>query len=445
MEMSKDTEEPGLQSGKSGIRKGLRCQVCTGCGLCPGVSGQDQAPGKLHILAELSGGVHRPLPAGKRLAVADIGTTTIAMLLYGADGAVQERFLAVNPQTEYGADVISRIRAAEEKSAADRMREQVRGVLESGLARFLRCLDAGEELLLVLAANTTESYLLMGWDTSELGRAPFRVSHTEAVRRSLSGVESFLFPPLSSFVGGDIVADLYGCGMAEREELTLLVDLGTNGELVLGNRKRRIACSTAAGPAFEGGANRGIWGADMVSVTAALLREGILDETGLLAGAYFETGVRAGNVCVTQQAVRAIQLAKAAVAAGIGILLEKYGAEEKDVERVILAGGFGYYLNPADAARIGLLPEALAKKAAAGGNLVLAGAKRAGETLLRGDAGNGQENTLGEGRLLRELAELKKDTETLNLAAEEEFASRYLAAMGFPPGAQNAEMPFGEA
>lgn len=424
-------EEAGVQSGKGGMRKGLRCQVCTGCGLCPGVTGQGTASGKLHILAELPGGARRPLPEGKRLAVADIGTTTIAMLLYGADGAVQERLLAVNPQTLYGADVISRIRAAEEKSAAYRMREQVRSVLESGLERFLRYMGTEEELLLVLAANTTESYLLMGWDTSELGRAPFRVSHTEAVRIRLSGVEGFLFPPLSAFVGGDIVADLYGCGMAEREELTLLVDLGTNGEIVLGNKDRRIACSTAAGPAFEGGVNRGIWGADMVSVTAALLREGILDETGLLAGRYFETGIRVGNVCVTQQAVRAIQLAKAAIAAGIGILLEKYGAEEKDVERVILAGGFGYYLNPADAARIGLLPEALAKKAAAGGNLVLAGAKRAGEILLCGEAGNGQRNASGEGRLLRELSELKKDTETISLAEEEAFAARYLGKMGF--------------
>lgn len=428
-------EESGLQSGKSGIRKGLRCQVCTGCGLCPGVTGQDTASGKLHILAELPGGARHPLPEGKRLAVADIGTTTIAMLLYGADGAVQERFLAVNPQTLYGADVISRIRAAEEKSAADRMREQVRSVLESGLERFLRHLGTEEELLLVLAANTTESYLLMGWDTSGLGRAPFRVAHKEAVRTAIGGVPAFLFPCLSAFVGGDIVADLYGCGMAEREELTLLVDLGTNGEIVLGNKDRRIACSTAAGPAFEGGVSKGIWGADMVKLLALLRRKGLLTADGLLAGRYFETGIRVGNVCVTQQAVRTVQLAKAAVAAGIGILLDAYGVSGNEVDRVILAGGFGYYLNPADAARIGLLPEALAKKAAAGGNLVLAGAKRAGEILLHGEAGNGQMNVSGEGRLLRELSELKKDTETIDLAAEEAFAERYLGEMEFPPDA----------
>ncbi len=405
-------------------QKGLRCQICTGCGLCPGVAAAGSAAGKMHILTENPSTESQPLPEGERLAVADIGTTTIAMLLYAADGTVCDRYVAVNPQTKYGADVVSRIQAAEDKTVAEELQRLVIQVLESGMQRFYSRLAPGEKLLLVLAANTTETYLLMGWDTSELGCAPFRVSHREAVRTMFQGngymsTEVFVFPALSAFVGGDITADIYACGMAERQEITLLIDLGTNGEIVLGNCERRIACSTAAGPAFEGGVNRGIWGADMVSLLATLRREGLLDGNGLLGEPYFERGIRIGNVRVTQEAVRAVQLAKAAIAAGITVLLEKYGVGEEQIERVILAGGFGYYLKPEDAAEIGLLPAGLANKAVPGGNLVLAGARRAGGELL---AGEGSRTEL-------KLREIQSGTVLVNLAGEPEFAGLYIEGM----------------
>lgn len=396
-------------------QKGLRCQICTGCGLCPGVAAAGSAAGKMHILTENPSTESQPLPEGERLAVADIGTTTIAMLLYAADGTVCDRYVAVNPQTRYGADVVSRIQAAEDKTVAEELQRLVIQVLESGMQRFYSRLAPGEKLLLVLAANTTETYLLMGWDTSELGCAPFRVSHRESVRTT----ETFVFPALSAFVGGDITADIYACGMAEKPEITLLIDLGTNGEIVLGNCERRIACSTAAGPAFEGGVNRGIWGADMVSLLATLRREEILDEDGLLGEPYFEQGIRIGNVRVTQEAVRAVQLAKAAIAAGITVLLEKYGIGEAQIERVILAGGFGYYLKPEDAMEIGLLPAGLANKAVPGGNLVLAGARRAGGELL---AGEGSRTEL-------KLREIQSGTVLVNLAGEPEFAGLYIEGM----------------
>lgn len=406
-------------------QRGLRCQVCTGCGLCPGVTATDSTAGKMHILTENLFAGSQPFPKGKRLAVADIGTTTVAMLLYAADGTVCDRYVAVNPQTSHGADVISRIRAAEDEAVAKELQQLVMRVLESGLQRFYSHLAPEESLLLVLAANTTETYLLMGWDTSELGCAPFRVSHRDAVRTAFGGnaggalADAFIFPGLSAFVGGDITADIYACGMAEKPELTLLIDLGTNGEIVLGNSARRIACSTAAGPAFEGGVNKGIWGADMVRLLATLRREGILDEDGLLGERYFEQGIRIGNVCVTQEAVRAIQLAKAAILAGITVLFEKYGIEEEQVEQVILAGGFGYYLKPEDAAEIGLLPARLADRAVPGGNMVLAGAKRAGRKLLTGEYSS----------LEQDLKEIGSGTEIVNLADEPEFAGLYIAGM----------------
>ena len=416
--------ENGEKNGRPRAAKaGRRCVVCTGCGLCPGVVPENAAGRGLSVLAEEAmQGERTPFPDGKRLAVADIGTTTVAMLLFGRNGETEDRYLAVNPQTVYGADVLSRVRAAEEKKAADDMREKIRQVLRQGLERFRERLQEGETLYLVLAANTVMTYLLMGWDIAELGRAPFRASRLSGGETGIEGVPCFVFPGLSAFVGGDIAAGIYACGMCEREELTLLVDLGTNGEMVLGNRKRRIACATAAGPAFEGGVNRGVWGADMISLLARLRQEGILDRTGLLAEPYFEQGVRIGNVTVTRDAVRSVQLAKGAVAAGTEILLERFGVGPEAVERVILAGGFGYFLRPEAAAAIGLLPRGLASRAAAGGNTALAGALLAGKKILADG---------GSGRLAAQLSETVLHTEVLNLAEEQDFASRYVKHMDF--------------
>lgn len=463
-------------------KKGLRCRVCMGCGLCPGITAERPVaagrggPEILHVLTDstlegkaaadgdsvpaheaAAGGDSVPAqPAactrqipeafgqGIRLVTADLGTTTVAMLLYGADGTVEDRYVALNPQADYGADVISRIRAAEDADKAGDMGRRILGVLGQGLERFKRKLGAGESLQMVLAANTTMTYLLMGWDTSELGRAPFRASRLKEAETEIGSVPCFVFPGISAFVGGDIVAGMYACGMGKRDEITLLIDLGTNGEIVLGGRTKRIACATAAGPAFEGGANRGVWGADMVSRLAALKRTGLLDETGLLAETYFEKGVRVGNVHVTQNGVRAVQLAKGAIAAGTQVLLERYGIRAEQVDRVVLAGGFGYYLNPEDAAEIGLLQPELAKKAVAGGNTVLSGALLAGRKLLaRQESGEqtGEERrglSGVAGMLSEELKELIGGTEVLNLAEVPDFEERYIEAINLQSRIDNS-------
>ncbi len=401
-------------------KKGLRCLICTGCGLCPGITPTGSAAGNVRVLDEDALlGESRPLP-GKNsyLAVADIGTTTVAMLLYGPEGKAEDRYLALNPQSVYGADVISRIRAAQDGHKAEQMREMIRELLEKGIARFRKKIGEDASLSMTLAANTTETYLLMGWDTKELGAAPFSASRLKAVQTDMAGVPCFVFPGMSAFVGGDITAGVHACGMAEREDITLLIDLGTNGEMVLGNRHRRIACATAAGPAFEGGASRGIWGADMISFLAALKKEGILDETGLLAEPFFEKGVRIGNVLVTKEAVRSVQLAKGAIAAGITILLRKYGITADRVDRVVLAGGFGYYLKPEDAAEIGLIPAALSGKSLSGGNTVLSGGLKAGRELLAEG-----------GDIAGRLEEITSETEVINLAKEAEFQEAYIRSL----------------
>ncbi len=349
------------------------------------------------------------------MVTVDIGTTTVAMQLCGADGVVKDFFLVVNPQIKYGADVLSRVLAAEESAKAAEMKQMIREVIIQGLNRFREKLPKNKKLRMVLAANTTMVYLLMGYHTAELGKAPFAARHLEELRIDFEGVPCYVFPGLSAFVGGDIVAGMYACELAERKELTLLIDLGTNGEMVLGNAKKRLACSTAAGPAFEGGATRGVWGADMISLLAQLLQEGIVDETGLLADEYFEKGVLIGDVRVTQQTIRTVQLAKAAIAAGIHILVREYGITLQNIDRVILAGGFGYYLKPQAAAVIGLLPKELVSKTMAGGNTALAGARRLGSRKGESD--------------FRRITLLQ--TKVLNIAEMRDFDKLYLEHINF--------------
>lgn len=397
--------------------KGTRCHICTGCGRCCDAGKQ------VHIVTEKAAEDPLPLQSAskERLVAVDVGTTTIAMQMYAADGTVDDRYAVLNPQAAYGADVLSRIQAAENPADASRMQQMTELVLRQGITRFSRKLAEGESMKMVIAANTTMVYLLMGWDVQELGHAPFHASRLGAIQTTIAETPCYIFGGLSAFVGGDIVAGMLACKMLEKQEITLLIDLGTNGEMVLGNSERLLACSTAAGPAFEGGANRGVWGADMVSLLAQLQRRGLLDETGLLADPYFETGIRIGDVCVTQQSVRAIQLAKGAIAAGIRILTQKYGICLKEIDRVVLAGGFGYYLKPEDAAQIGLLPRELADKTVTGGNTALAGALCLGRRLLCED------NPVPD-----DICGVKnRQIEILNLAEAEGFQELYIDYMNF--------------
>ena len=398
--------------------RGTKCQVCTGCGRCAGTYSVVKTQGlwdkKLPI----------PHMAQERLVTVDVGTTTIAMQLYDWDGGVAADFVCVNPQVRFGADVLSRIRAAQDRIAAEAMRREVTEKLEEGLQTFRAQLEPGETMRMVLAGNPTMIYLLFGYDPAELGRAPFRAMHLEAAETEIGDVPCVVIPGLSAFVGGDIAAGMYACEMAEKPELTLLIDLGTNGEMVLGSRERRIACSTAAGSAFEGGVNRGIWGANMVHLLARLRQEKLVDATGLLADPYFEEGILIGSVRVTQESIRAIQLAKGAIGAGIRILMREYGLGEdwQAISRVVLAGGFGYYLKPEDAAAIGLLPGALVPKTIAGGNTALAGALRLGRLLWAQESpGAGQSR-------MRKLPELLGilGTEILNLAEHPDFQELYI-------------------
>lgn len=355
----------------------------------------------------------------------DIGTTTIAAQLVALEsGRILTSCSTVNHQRAYGADVISRIEAANSGNG-DELQKLVRADLASVTARLLAQADveAAEVKRMVIAGNTTMGHLLMGYPCDSLGVYPFTPVNIDVIRDSGQNIagfgaldcETILLPGISTFVGGDIVSGLYACGFTESDEVNLLVDLGTNGEMAIGSRERLLVTSAAAGPAFEGGNISGgsgsipgaichvhidsdgkagydtigdqppvgICGTGVIEMMAELLRQELIDETGLLEDPYFEDGfplaktLNGTAIRFTQKDVREVQLAKAAVRAGVETLMKRYGITGREIAHVYLAGGFGFKMDREAAVAVGLLPEELKGKITAVGNSSLAGAVRA--------------------------------------------------------------------
>lgn len=351
----------------------------------------------------------------------DIGTTTIAMQLVALDtGEIAGTYTALNRQRRFGADVISRIKASVE-GHKEELRRSICEDLGKGIRSLIR--DAGiltdTVMVLAIAGNTTMIHLLMGYSCEGLGAYPFTPVNAGLIESAYESIfgDTFLqakvriLPGISVFVGGDIVSGLYEQNADRSEEYSLLIDLGTNGEMALGNKERILVTSAAAGPAFEGGnihfgvgsvkgaiasvtigdrgtevetidgkAPIGICGTGVIEAVAEFLRMGLMDETGCLEEAYFEDGYPLAEaedgsaIFLTQKDIREIQLAKAAVRAGLEILLLRYGITGEEVARVYLAGGFGFHLNCHKAASIGLLPKELEDKVEVIGNSALSGA-----------------------------------------------------------------------
>ncbi len=333
----------------------------------------------------------------------DLGTTTIAASLVDRErDRTIKTLTTMNSQCVYGADVISRIEAAN-RGEGENMQELVFNDLNR-LCAGLGLGDAVTELKIpvILSGNTTMEHLLQGLPCDELGIFPFR-----PVDISLHSYMNFtLLPGISTYVGADIVSGIVSCGMDLEDKISILIDLGTNGEMAIGNRHGILVCSTAAGPAFEGGnishgmagtpgaIDRveirdgelsvstigdkkpvGICGSGVIETVYELRKEELVDETGLMEDRYLEDGFPlAEDVIFTAKDVREVQLAKSAVRAGIEILLDSYGAGCDQVVRVYLAGGFGQKIDCHKAVGIGMLPKELESKIRAVGNSSLAGA-----------------------------------------------------------------------
>lgn len=364
----------------------------------------------------------------------DIGTTTVAVYLCDLDaGKVLATRAFRNPQAAYGADVISRIDkimkdkkalVAQQRLISDAVREA------GGAACRSLGLSFSDVRAAVVCGNTVMEHIAAGIDPSSIANAPFTAptlfgSYYPAADLSFLENEhsvAYFAPCFASYVGGDIACGMIAEGLDACSDNVLFIDIGTNGEIGLSTKRGLYFCSAAAGPAFEGahiecgmpgidgaidkvytdgekilfhsigsGAPCGICGSGLMDAVAVMLETGLLDETGRIterdeAGEYAayigedEVGApvflldKERSVYLTGKDIREIQLAKAAICAGIYTLLHKAGLSVSDVSSVVLAGGFGSHINKASACRIGLIPRTLEGKILTAGNAAGAGA-----------------------------------------------------------------------
>ena len=410
-------------------------------------------------------------PGFREAAVAgiavDVGSTTLAAHLIDlATGAVLASAGAMNPQIRFGEDLMSRVSyAMMTPGGAAEMTAAVRSAIDTLAAELTTeaGLDPGDILEAVFVGNPVMHHLLLGLDPSELGQAPFALAVAEAVESDGAALglatlppaaQVYVLPCIAGHVGADAAAVALSEAPHEAEALTLVVDVGTNAEILLGNRTRVLACSSPTGPAFEGAqisagqraapgaierveidpATRrarikvigsdlwsdetgfaaataatgvtGICGSGIIEAVAEMRMTGLLDASGLIGSAeqtgsdrvvaagrtwdYLLWESKTGEIRVTQNDVRAIQLAKSALYAGARLLMDEMGVDR--VERVVLAGAFGAHISPKHAMVLGMIPDCPLEHVRSAGNaagtgariaLCNAGARRAVEALVR--------------------------------------------------------------
>ena len=414
----------------------------------------------------------------------DIGTTTIAAYLLNLEtGEQSDVFSALNPQKPYGADVITRIDyTVGEKNGLATLQhiitEELNRIIGSLCSRNKITRDSIYEVVVV--GNNTMLHLLLGINCHNIARSPFNPVFTSEICLKAEKIglhineEGYLYtlPSVSSYVGADTVAAVLATGMHQDEKINLLIDIGTNGEIVLGNKDNMVCCSTAAGPAFEGGKITfgmggvfgaidhvniewenlyttigniepvGICGSGLVDTVAELLSCGIIDKKGRMrriekqaehigrekyplaklsermvtheGGTAFllEEETR---IMLTQGDIRELQLAKAAIYSGIEILIDSMGIQTKEIEKVYLAGGFGNYLNIDSAIEIGLIPRELRQKVIPVGN----------------GAGTGAKMALMSELVREEGSRIKMKMKHIDLSVSKLFQQRFIKALNF--------------
>lgn len=354
-----------------------------------------------------------PLRDGYLLAF-DIGTTSVVcILLDGKTGAELAQSSMLNPQVAYGADVITRIQQAVQGKLAQQT-QLIRHAMTDLIQKV--CDDAGispqKVGVVSVVGNPAMQQLFLGICPENLSEIPFLPTLTEAKAVSCKEIlpicpaaQLLIVPDIAGFIGADTIGCLLATKLYEDDALTLLVDIGTNGEMVLGNRNGMLACATAAGPALEGaniqfgmraaegaidhvwtedgkilcsvigdGAAKGICGSGLVDAVAVGLQLGLINKRGrILTDDHILPLTE--RIYLTQEDILQVQLAKGAIYAGIALLAKQLGVEIEAIQKVQLAGAFGSFLNPENACRIGLLPEALLQKIEIVGNAALSGAK----------------------------------------------------------------------
>ena len=402
----------------------------------------------------------------------DIGTTTVVCHLMDlSTGKTLATVGEGNAQRPYGGDVIARIKAAMEgrlPALTAAITEQLSHMVEA-LCRSAK-VSVSEVSRMTVAANTVMCHLLTGLDPTGIGVAPFKPESLfgECHNARQMGLpfdgELYIIPAVSGYVGGDITADLLAANLDREASPVLLIDVGTNGEMALGCGDHFTCCSTAAGPAFEGAQIRygmtaasgaissvqyedgkvvcgtigglepvGLCGSGLIDALAVMLNLGAIDETGRVldveeddipedAEPYLfllddEPAFRLmGDIAVTQADVRKVQLGKGAIAAGVRVLLDSYGTDYSKISALLLAGGFGSFIRPESAARIGLIPAELLPVTRAIGNAAAQGAQ---EALVSSEA-------------RQRLNRLQSNMDYKELSGLPAFNNAYMEAMMFP-------------
>ena len=452
-------------------------------------------------------------PAGQPVygVAIDVGTTTVVVLLVDlATGETVSEAAALNAQVDVGDNVLTRINVCmEDKRMVGRLQEAiVRGTLGRLLGQVLKDVQAQPDQLvcMAVAGNTTMLHLVAGVDPTSMGWAPFTptflahrvasadqlpwgggdasASRAAAAPTSSSAEEPSYMPPATAdipvhllpgaaaYIGADIIAGMLSSGMVYRSDVCMLVDVGTNGEIVLKHGQRLLACATAAGPAFEGagltcgvragkgaiadacfqrhppdikvrvigrGKPTGVCGTAYVDLIAQGRRAGLIGPTGRFVEAGFgswqvENSHRGRSLTiahgrghepirVTEADIASLLQAKAAIAAGIICLLQRAGLSSQDVTTVFLAGGFGFHMDVNNALDFGLLPGFQASQIQLVGNTSLAGAYLA---LL--DSG-----------VLDEMRRASGNLETIELNLDPHFEGHYIDQLVLPAGPERPE------
>ncbi|XRH75258.1 MAG: ASKHA domain-containing protein [Candidatus Methanosuratincola verstraetei] len=407
----------------------------------------------------------------------DIGTTKLAVFIVDLnDGTIVYADGTMNPQIKFGEDVISRINyASQGKGQLEEIRsaivEGINSLMDAGIAEVEIARDEVYEAVLV--GNTAMHHLFAGVDVKSLGLAPYAagIGRSFDCKARDAGIainpagNVHLLPNVAGFVGADAIADILASRLHEKERLTLLMDVGTNTEVMLGDSNGIWACSTASGPAFEGahircgmraasGAiekvwidsdfrasyktiddkkPRGICGSGMIDAVAEMLKVGLIDTSGRIqqvgsgvrdgeSGREFvlvpkeETETGKEDIVLTQDDIREIQKAKAAIYAGFMTLVRKAGLDRGDLSEIIIAGAFGNYIDPKSARIIGMIPELELDKISFTGNT----------------AGSGARLCLKSLDVRREAQIVASKIKYIELAAQPIFEEEYINAMYMP-------------
>ena len=385
----------------------------------------------------------------------DLGTTTLAAQLVNREtGEVLAVETAINPQAKYGGDIMTRIDAASRLVKQNEMQLLIRSKLNDMIIDLFHSSNENISRLkrIIIVGNAVMHNIFCGIDVEPMGYHPFEPVSNDLelytpseLRWDLNEDVTIEFlPGVGSFIGSDILIGVWAKKIIESDGIKVLVDLGTNGEIMVGNKDKFLAASTAAGPAFEGAGismgmraatgaistvmtrngeiipkvlgsekARGICGSGLVDAISAYLDDGSIKADGRFLNG--ESIMVMDPVVITQKDIRELQLAKGAIATGIRLLLKEFNAEEKDVSEVYLSGAFGNYISKRSARRIGLLnfPQ---KKITTAGNTALLGAKMA----------------LFNQSKINNFYEIREKTTHLDLSMHPDFTDIFAELVNFP-------------